>query len=69
MNVPVSLSYVTLSLGVMAWQDRKHISEYIAEQKLMAPIEPDERISYSASSLAGQPYKSRHGRVEGTREM
>ncbi|HCK1043186.1 TPA: type II toxin-antitoxin system RelE/ParE family toxin, partial [Escherichia coli] len=29
----------------------------------------DERIGYSASSLAGQPYKGRNGRVEGTREL
>ena len=28
-----------------------------------------ERIGYSASSLAGQPYKGRNGRVEGTREL
>ncbi len=34
----------------------------------MAAIELDERIGYSASSLAGQPYKGRNGRVEGTRE-
>lgn len=32
----------------------------------MTAIEPDERIGYSASSLAGQPYKGRNGRVEGT---
>ncbi|MEJ9778034.1 type II toxin-antitoxin system RelE/ParE family toxin [Escherichia coli] len=48
---------------------RKHIREYIAEQNLMAAIELDERIGYSASSLAGQPYKGRNGRVEGTREL
>ncbi|KDV12334.1 toxin RelE, partial [Escherichia coli O78:H12 str. 00-3279] len=30
---------------------RKRIREYIAEQNLMAAIELDERISYSASSL------------------
>ncbi|HDT2594640.1 TPA: type II toxin-antitoxin system RelE/ParE family toxin, partial [Escherichia coli] len=41
----------------------------IAEQNLMAAIELDERIGYSASSLAGQPYKGRNGRVEGTREL
>ncbi len=35
----------------------------------MAAIELDERIGYSASSLAGQPYKGRNGRVEGTREL
>ncbi len=34
-------------------QDRKHIREYIAEQNLMAAIELDEWISYSASSLTG----------------
>ncbi|MFB3500107.1 type II toxin-antitoxin system RelE/ParE family toxin, partial [Escherichia coli] len=38
---------------------------FIAEQNLMAAIELDERIGYSASSLAGQPYKGRNGRVEG----
>lgn len=48
----------------MASQDRKRIREYIAEQNLMAAIELDERIGYSASSLAGQPYKGRNGRVE-----
>ncbi|BCZ70415.1 hypothetical protein EC12E115_p2-003 (plasmid) [Escherichia coli O145:H28] len=53
---------------MLASQDRKHIREYIAEQNLMAAIELDERIGYSASSLAGQPYKGRNGRVEGTRE-
>lgn len=41
----------------LASQDRKRIREYIAEQNLMAAIELDERIGYSASSLAGQPYK------------
>ncbi|MCT6106190.1 type II toxin-antitoxin system RelE/ParE family toxin, partial [Escherichia coli] len=41
------------------------LREYIAEQNLMAAIELDERIGYSASSLAGQPYKGRNGRVEG----
>lgn len=50
-------------------RDRKRIREYIAEQNLMAAIELDERIGYSASSLAGQPYKGRNGRVEGTREL
>ncbi len=40
---------------MLASQDRKHIREYIAEQNLMAAIELDERIGYSASSLAGQP--------------
>ncbi|VCZ27830.1 hypothetical protein BANRA_05270 [Escherichia coli] len=35
----------------------------------MAAIELDERIGYSASSLAGQPYKGRNGRMEGTREL
>ncbi|MCZ6444484.1 type II toxin-antitoxin system toxin YacB [Escherichia coli] len=54
---------------MLASQDRKHIREYIAEQNLMAAIELDERIGYSASSLAGQPYKGRNGRVEGTREL
>ncbi len=39
------------------------------EQNLMAAIELDEQIGYSASSLAGQPYKGRNGRVEGTREL
>lgn len=48
----------------LASQDRKRIREYIAEQNLMAAIELDERIGYSASSLAGQPYKGRNGRVE-----
>ncbi|WHF85242.1 type II toxin-antitoxin system RelE/ParE family toxin (plasmid) [Escherichia coli] len=43
--------------------------EYIAEQNLTAAIELDERIGYSASSLAGQPYKGRNGRVERTREL
>ncbi|WP_342588672.1 type II toxin-antitoxin system RelE/ParE family toxin [Escherichia coli] len=42
---------------MLARQDRKRIREYIAEQNLMAAIELDERIGYSASSLAGQPYK------------
>lgn len=36
---------------MLASQDRKRIREYIAEQNLMAAIELDERISYSASSL------------------
>ncbi|WP_249355663.1 type II toxin-antitoxin system RelE/ParE family toxin [Escherichia albertii] len=54
---------------ILASQDRKRIREYIAEQNLMAAIELDERIGYSASSLAGQPYKGRNGRVEGTREL
>lgn len=49
---------------MLASQDRKRIREYIAEQNLMAAIELDERIGYSASSLAGQPYKGRNGRVE-----
>ena len=52
---------------MLASQDRKRIREYIAEQNLMAAIELDERIGYSASGLAGQPYKGRNGRVEGTR--
>ncbi|MGR0884809.1 type II toxin-antitoxin system RelE/ParE family toxin (plasmid) [Escherichia coli] len=52
---------------MLASQDRKRIREYIAEQNLMAAIELDERIGYSASSLAGQPYKGRNGRVEGKR--
>ena len=43
---------------MLASQDRKRIREYIAEQNLMAAIE-----------LAGQPYKGRNGRVEGTREL
>ncbi|HGD7566127.1 TPA: type II toxin-antitoxin system RelE/ParE family toxin [Escherichia coli] len=42
---------------MLASQDRKRIREYIAEQNLIAAIELDERIGYSASSLAGQPYK------------
>ncbi|MBB9840764.1 type II toxin-antitoxin system RelE/ParE family toxin [Escherichia coli] len=54
---------------MLASQDRKRIREYISEQNLMAAIELDERIGYSASSLAGQPYKGRNGRVEGTREL
>ncbi|ENW5053532.1 TPA: type II toxin-antitoxin system toxin YacB [Salmonella enterica subsp. diarizonae serovar 48:i:z] len=54
---------------MLASQDRKRIREYIAEQNLMAAVALDERISYSASSLAEQPYKGRHGRVEGTREL
>ena len=54
---------------MLASQDRKRIRKYIAEQNLMAAIELDERIGYSASSLAGQPYKGRNGRVEGTREL
>ncbi|EJO7280125.1 type II toxin-antitoxin system RelE/ParE family toxin [Salmonella enterica] len=54
---------------MLASQDRKRIREYIAEQNLMAAIELDERIGYSASGLAGQPYKGRNGRVEGTREL
>ena len=37
---------------MLASQDRKRIREYIAEQNLMAAIELDERIGYSASSLA-----------------
>ncbi len=51
---------------MLASQDRKRIREYIAEQNLIAAIELDERIGYSASNLAGQPYKGRNGRVEGT---
>ena len=35
----------------------------------MVAIELDERIGYSASSPAGQPYKGRNGRVEGAREL
>ncbi|EKY5908434.1 type II toxin-antitoxin system RelE/ParE family toxin [Escherichia coli] len=54
---------------MLASQDRKRIREYIAEQNLMAAIELNERIGYSASSLAGQPYKGRNGRVEGTWEL
>ena len=54
---------------MLASQDRKRIREYIAEQNLIAAIELDERIGYSASSLAGQPYKGRNGRVEGAREL
>ncbi len=54
---------------MLASQDRKRIREYIAEQNLMAAIELDERIGYSASSLAGQPYKCRNGRVEVIREL
>ncbi|EMB0473433.1 type II toxin-antitoxin system RelE/ParE family toxin, partial [Escherichia coli] len=41
---------------ILASQDRKCIRGYITEQNLMAAIELDERIGYSASSLAGQPY-------------
>ncbi len=33
---------------MLASQDRKRIREYIAEQNLMAAIELDERIGYSA---------------------
>ncbi len=36
---------------MLASQDRKRIREYIAEQNLIAAIELDERIGYSASSL------------------
>ena len=54
---------------MLASQDRKCIREYIAEQNLMAAIELDERIGYSASSLAGQQFKCRNGRVEVTREL
>ncbi|EGE0374707.1 addiction module toxin RelE [Escherichia coli] len=36
---------------MLASQDRKRIREYIAEQNLMAAIELDERIGYSASLL------------------
>ena len=54
---------------MLASQDRKRIREYIAEQNLMAAIELDERIGYSASSRAGQPYKGGNGRGEGTREL
>ena len=36
---------------------------------MMAAFELDEWMSYSARGLAGQPYKVRHGRVEGTREL
>ena len=53
---------------MLASRDRKRIREYIAEQNLIAAIELDERIGYSASNPAGQPYKGRNGRVEGTRE-
>ncbi|WP_374760179.1 type II toxin-antitoxin system RelE/ParE family toxin [Escherichia coli] len=42
---------------MLASQDRKRIREYIAEQNLMAAIELDERIGYSASNLPEQPYK------------
>ncbi|ELD0488095.1 type II toxin-antitoxin system RelE/ParE family toxin [Escherichia coli] len=55
--------------AMLTSQDRKRIREYITEQNLMSAIEMDERISYSASSLAGQPYKGRHCRVEGPREL
>lgn len=53
---------------MLASQDRKLIREYIAEQNLMAAIELDERMSYSASSLAGQPYRPQWscGRNPGT---
>ncbi|EHH2342025.1 type II toxin-antitoxin system RelE/ParE family toxin [Salmonella enterica] len=54
---------------MLASQDRKRIREYIAEQNPMAAAALDERISDSAGSLAGQPYKGRHGRAEGTREL
>lgn len=43
---------------MLASQDRKRIREYIAEQNLMAAIELDERIGYSASSLAGSRIKA-----------
>ncbi len=49
---------------MLASQDRKRIREYIAEQNLMAAIELDERIGYSASSLAGQPYKGSAWKTE-----
>jgi hypothetical protein len=39
-------------------QDRKRIREYIAEQNLMAAIELDERIGYSASSRPGSRIKA-----------
>ncbi|EFA6405910.1 type II toxin-antitoxin system RelE/ParE family toxin [Escherichia coli] len=54
---------------ILASQDRKCIRGYITEQNLMAAIELDERIGYSANSLARQPYKGRNGRVEGIREL
>ncbi|EKT97285.1 hypothetical protein CFSAN001629_15406, partial [Escherichia coli O26:H11 str. CFSAN001629] len=53
---------------MLASQDRKRIREYIAEQNLMAALNWTTDW-YSASSLAGQPYKGRNGRVEGTREL
>ena len=37
---------------MLASQDRKRIRKYIAEQNLMAAIELDERIGYSARLLA-----------------
>lgn len=43
---------------MLASQDRKRIREYIAEQNLIAAIELDERIGYSASSLAGSRIKA-----------
>ncbi|EEQ2010881.1 type II toxin-antitoxin system RelE/ParE family toxin [Escherichia coli] len=49
---------------MLASQDRKRIREYIAEQNLVAAIELDERIGYSASSLAGQPYKGSAWKTE-----
>ena len=53
---------------MLASQDRKRIREYIAEQNLMAAIELDERIGYSASSLAGRRIKAQRscGRYPGT---
>ncbi|EES2328084.1 type II toxin-antitoxin system RelE/ParE family toxin [Escherichia coli] len=43
---------------MLASQDRKRIREYIAEQNLMAAIELDERIGYSASSLTYRKLKN-----------
>ncbi|OEC11183.1 addiction module toxin RelE, partial [Salmonella enterica subsp. enterica serovar Typhimurium] len=54
---------------MLASQYRKRIREYSAEQNLIASIQLDERIGYSASSLAVQPYKGPNGPLEGTREL
>ncbi len=51
---------------MLASRDRKRIREYIAEQNLMAAIELDERIGYSASSPPGSRIKAATV-VEGTR--
>lgn len=54
---------------MLASQDRKRIREYIAEQNLMAAIELDERIGYSASGekciscVYCIPHRSGHKKV------